>query len=261
VLMGGFEPIDLVVIGGRSSMGKTKLALKMAKTMASHGKRIGYLTAEMNDLQVAERALQAHIGATKMAMRYPNNLSEEDYIKMLQGISDLSLPTLLIDDTPGLTPQYIYSTIKQMQSKLGGLDVLFIDYLQQITIKRRPGETEAASIEKFVYWLKNLTKELEICIVLLSQLSRSADGRHDKRPVPSDLRNSGGIEQAADKIGFVYRDEVYNPDTETPNILELIWRKDRTGVGIGTSYLYNNPATGELSSLDMDNAAVNEVEF
>lgn len=266
VLMGGLEPSDFVVIGGRPNMGKTKLALEMARAMASNGVRVGYLSAEMTNTQVVDRSLQAAVQATKKAMRYPNKMTEEAFEGLLNSIEGVSLPTLLIDDTPGITPSHISGAIKQMKAALGGLDVVFIDYLQQIVIKRLRGETESSSIEKFAYWLKNMTKEHNVCIVLLSQLSRDVEKRNDKRPYPSDLRNSGGVEQAADKVWFVYRDEVYDPETEFPNIMEVLFRKDRTGISIGTAYLYNNPSTGGLTSLTVDDAGKvkaerNEVDF
>ncbi|MDA8297773.1 MAG: replicative DNA helicase [Actinomycetota bacterium] len=229
-LLAGLQPSNLVVVGARPSMGKTAFALGMAAAAAVSNVPVLFFSLEMSHLEIAQRVLcaEARVDATRMRN---GRLHEDDWSKISHAIGRLGSAPLHIDDNPNVTIMDIRAKARRMKSR-GGLGLVVIDYLQLMT-GRTSAENRQVEISEISRGLKLLARELEIPVIALSQLSRTLESRADKRPMLADLRESGAIEQDADVVMFLYRDEVYNaesPDRGTAEVLVAKHRNGPTGV-------------------------------
>jgi replicative DNA helicase len=224
----GLQPSDLVIVAGRPSMGKTSFAMNLVENAATgQGKPILVFSMEMPADQLVIRMLssQGRIDQTRIRN---GKLEQEDWPKLTTAVSKLKDVPLYIDDTPALTPTEVRSRARKIYREHGELGMIMIDYLQLMQVA---GSTEGrtAEISEISRSLKAIAKEFKVPVVALSQLNRSLEQRPNKRPVNSDLRESGAIEQDADVIMFIYRDEVYHEDTEDKGVAEIIIGKQRNG--------------------------------
>ena len=228
----GLQPSDLVIIAGRPSMGKTAFAINIAEHAAIKNKMsVAVFSMEMPSEQLAMRILGSLSRINQQKIR-TGRLNDEDWPRLTSTIAMMQDIKLYIDDTPALTPSELRSRSRRIVREKGGLDLIIVDYLQLMQI---PGtvENRATEISEISRSLKAMAKELKVPVVALSQLNRSLESRTDKRPVMSDLRESGAIEQDADLIVFIYRDEVYHEDSPHKGLAEIIISKQRNGP-IGT---------------------------
>ena len=230
----GLQSGDLVVVAGRPSMGKTSLILQNAIHAAQHGKTAFVASMEMSKQQLVQKAI-AHQGRVSLEKLRSGKLEQDDFTLIAKAMGRLSESKLVIDDTPALSVEQLRVRARGVKRR-HGLDIIFVDYLQLMS---GDGDNENVRIEGISRGLKGLAREMNVPVVVLSQLNRSLEQRSDKRPTMSDLRSSGAIEQDADVILFIYRDEVYNPNTQDVGVAELIISKQRmgpTGI-IGVSWL------------------------
>jgi replicative DNA helicase len=229
-LTSGFQASDFIIIAGRPSMGKTAFALNMAFHAAKEsGKNIAVFSLEMSKEQLVQRMLcsEARVDSSKLRGGF---LRETDWPKLTKAASALSETPVLIDDTPAISVLEMRAKARRL-TKENSLGMIVVDYLQ--LMRGDNHESREREISDISRSLKALAKELNIPIVALSQLNRGVEGRTDKRPQLSDLRESGSLEQDADLIAFIYRDEVYNRDTPEQGVAEIIIGKQRNGP-IGT---------------------------
>ncbi len=223
----GFQPGDLIIVAGRPSMGKTALGLTMAHHAASHDHRpVAFFSMEMSVNQVAQRLLCAHTGVDAQRLRR-RMLSEEELHRLLHACADFEEAPLFIDDTPGMTAMELRSSARRLKQK-HDIEAVYVDYLQLMHMPK--SESRQVEISAISRSLKALGRELSIPVIALAQLNRMAEGRADKRPVMSDLRESGAIEQDADVILLIHREEYYKPEDESVrNQADLIIAKQRNG--------------------------------
>jgi replicative DNA helicase len=229
----GMQPADLLIVAGRPSMGKTTFAMNVVENaLLKSGQPILVFSMEMPAEALVMRMLSS-LGRIDQTRIRSGRLEEDDWPRLTSAVSLLKDKPLYIDDTPALSPTEMRSRARRIARENGGtIGMIMVDYLQ---LMRVPGNTEGrtAEISEISRSLKGLAKELSCPVMALSQLNRSLEQRPNKRPVNSDLRESGAIEQDADVIMFVYRDEVYNEDTPDKGIAEIIIGKQRNGP-IGT---------------------------
>lgn len=244
----GFQSSDLIIIAGRPSMGKTSLALSIAEHAAIRAeKSIGIFSLEMSKAQLVLRMLSSQAYLDSHALR-TGQLTEKDWVSLCTAADRLERAKIFIDDSGALTVQQMRGKARRLMAEQG-LDLLIIDYLQLMQ-GRSDSESRQQEISDISRSLKGLAKELNIPVVALSQLSRAVENRTDKRPVLSDLRESGAIEQDADVVMFIYRDEVYNPDTEEKGIAEILVRKHRNGP-TGDRQLFFQERYAKFTDLDL----------
>ena len=225
-ILNGFQKSDLILLAARPSMGKTALALNIAMNSAKHQKSIGIFSLEMSKVQLGTRMLSTQSGVNSQYLS-SGNLSDTNMKALLKALEDLGKLKLYIDDTAGLGLLELRSKARRLKHE-SALDLLIIDYLQLMQGVR--AENRQQEISEISRGLKALARELNIPIIALSQLSRSVEMRAEKKPQLSDLRESGSLEQDADIVMFLYRDEYYNrDDTGNENIAELIIAKNRNG--------------------------------
>lgn len=223
----GFQRSDLIILAARPSVGKTAFALNVAQNVAIRAKEtVAIFSLEMSAAQLVQRMVcaEANIDAHKLRT---GMLEESDWEKLTMGISALSQAPIYIDDTPGITVTDIRSKCRRLQAEKG-LGMILIDYMQLIQGRGR-GDNRQQEISEISRTLKMIARELNVPVIALSQLSRAVEQRQDKRPMMSDLRESGSIEQDADIVAFLYRDDYYNPETEKKNIIEILIAKQRNG--------------------------------
>lgn len=224
----GWQPGDLIIVAGRPSMGKTAFAMNLVENvlMASE-QSVLVFSMEMPADAIVMRMLSS-IGRINQTRIRSGNLQQEDWPRLTSAISLLKNKPLYIDDTPALSPTVMRSRARRIARESGNLGMIMVDYLQ---LMRAPGNSEGrtAEISEISRALKGLAKELNCPVIALSQLNRSLEQRPNKRPVNSDLRESGAIEQDADVIAFIYRDEVYNEDSSDKGTAEIILGKQRNG--------------------------------
>jgi replicative DNA helicase len=225
-LLSGLWPQDLIILAARPSMGKTSLALSIALNVAKRGIPVGFFSLEMSKEQLVQRLLTAEAKVDYRRVRTAD-LEEEDWQKLSEAAARIAQAAIFIDDTPGLSVREMRARARRLQAE-HGLGLLVIDYLQLMQSHRRV-ENRQQEIADISRSLKGLAKELNIPVLALSQLSRAVEQRQDKRPVMSDLRESGALEQDADVIMFIYREEYYRPETEKKGIAEVIVAKQRNG--------------------------------
>ncbi|MDR6936364.1 MULTISPECIES: replicative DNA helicase [unclassified Luteibacter] len=226
-LTSGLQPSDLVIIAARPSMGKTAFALNLAEAAAMRGKKsVAVFSMEMSASQLAFRLISS-LGRVHAQHLRNGDLAEEDWPRVTSAITMLADAKIFIDDTPAMSPVEMRSRSRRLQRE-HGLGLIVIDYLQLMQV---PGNSEnrATEISEISRGLKALAKELNVPVIALSQLNRSLEQRADKRPMMSDLRESGAIEQDADVIMFIYRDEYYNKESPDKGLAEIIIGKQRNG--------------------------------
>ncbi len=224
----GLQPADLVIVAGRPSMGKTTFAMNIAEHAALRsGLPVLVFSMEMPGDSLAMRMLSS-LGRIEQNKIRTGRLEDEDWPRLGSAVALLSSAKMFIDDTPGLTPTELRSRARRLAREQGELGLIVIDYLQLMRVPQF-SDNRVAEISEISRSLKALAKELRVPVIALSQLNRSLEQRADKRPVMSDLRESGAIEQDADLITFIYRDEVYNPETRDKGIAEIIIAKQRNG--------------------------------
>ncbi|MCE2512859.1 MAG: replicative DNA helicase [Acidimicrobiia bacterium] len=228
-LLSGLQPSSLYVVGGRPSMGKTSFALGMASHAAIRGQRpVLVFSLEMGHMELTQRLLcaEARIDSTKMR---DGRLGDEDWDAITRAMGRLSSAPMWIDDNPNVTVMEIRARARRLKSQVGDLAMVVVDYLQLMT-GRQSADNRQVEVAEISRGLKILARELECPVVALSQLSRNLEMRQQKRPMLADLRESGAIEQDADVVMFIYRDEVYNPDNaDTAGTAEVIVAKNRNG--------------------------------
>jgi len=230
----GFQAGDLIVLAARPSMGKTALSLSMALQAAEVGATVGFFSLEMAAEQLTLRLLSSESGIAHQNIRNAT-ISSQEWIELTNVAARLAERKMFIDDTAMLSISDLRGKARKLKME-HNLKILVVDYLQLLHSTKRH-ENRHQEVSEISRSLKALAKELGVPIVALSQLSRAVDSRMDKRPILSDLRESGAIEQDADLIMFLYRDVIYNPETENPSVVELIIGKQRNGP-TGTVYLH-----------------------
>lgn len=223
-LTGGFEPGQLVVVAARPSVGKTLFACNVADNVAAGGKAVLFFTLEMSRREIGMRILSSRSSVSMHAMRAGTKV-DSDWDRMAETLPAASNQRLWIDDKPAIGVAYIRARAKRMKRQ-HGLDLIVVDYLG---LMKGQGDNRVQEIGSISRGLKALAKELEIPIIALAQLNRSVESRPDKRPIMSDLRDSGEVEQDADIIAMLHRESLYSDGTEWENFAELILRKNRNG--------------------------------
>lgn len=225
-LLGGFQKSDLVLLAARPSMGKTALAVNLAVNAAKAGKKVAMFSLEMSKTQIGQRILAA-FAQMNLSSLFKGELEGTDLVNLITASNELSNYNLHIDDTAAISLIELKAKLRRLKME-EGLDLVVIDYLQLMTTGERI-ENRVQEISQISRGLKAIAKELDVPVLALSQLSRALEQRPDKRPKLSDLRESGAIEQDADIVMFLYRDYVYNKETENPNLAEVIVSKHRNG--------------------------------
>ena len=228
----GLQPGDLIIVAGRPSMGKTAFSLNIGENVAiESGLPVAVFSMEMGGAQLAMRMLGS-VGRLDQSRLRIGKLNDEDWPRLTHAIQKMNDAQLYIDETPALSSIELRARARRLARQCGRLGLIIIDYLQLMSANSA-GENRATEISEISRNLKGLAKELNCPVIALSQLNRSLEQRPNKRPVMSDLRESGAIEQDADVILFIYRDQVYNPDSPDKGTAEIIIGKQRNGP-IGT---------------------------
>ena len=224
----GLQEGELIIIAARPSMGKTALAMNFVEHAALDLKKaVAVFSMEMSGAQLAMRMIGS-VGRFDQHELRTGTFKEEDWSHLVDAVGRLNDTQVFIDDTAGLNALEVRSRARRLHRQCGGLSLIVVDYLQLMSASGRE-ENRATEIAEISRSLKALAKELKVPVVALSQLNRSVEARQDKRPMMSDLRESGAIEQDADLIVFIYRDEVYNPDSPSRGMAEIIVAKQRNG--------------------------------
>ncbi|CAI6064002.1 replicative DNA helicase [Cohnella sp. JJ-181] len=244
----GFQRNDLIIVAARPSVGKTAFALNIAQNVAVRAQEtVAIFSLEMSAAQLVQRMIcaESNVDAGRMRTGF---LEGDDWEKLSMAIGSLSEAQVYIDDTPGITVAELRAKCRRLK-KEKGLGMILIDYLQLIQGRGKAGENRQQEVSEISRTLKQIARELEVPVIALSQLSRGVEQRQDKRPMMSDLRESGSIEQDADIVAFLYRDDYYNHDTEKKNIIEIIIAKQRNGP-VGTVELVFLKNFNKFVSLD-----------
>ncbi|MBR8428491.1 replicative DNA helicase [Burkholderia cenocepacia] len=224
----GMHGGELIIVAGRPSMGKTAFSMNIGEYVAiEYGLPVAVFSMEMPGTQLVMRMLGS-IGRLDQHRMRTGRLTDEDWPKLTHAVQKMSEAQLFIDETGGLNPMELRSRARRLARQCGKLGLIIVDYLQLMSGSSQ-GENRATEISEISRSLKSLAKELDVPVIALSQLNRGLEQRPNKRPVMSDLRESGAIEQDADVILFIYRDEVYNPDSPDKGTAEIIIGKQRNG--------------------------------
>ena len=249
----GFQNSDLIILAARPSMGKTSFALNLAEAAAIDEKiPTGIFSLEMSKDQLVDRLLSSQAGVDSWKLR-TGNLTDEDFPKIGYAMGVLSEAPIFIDDSAGGNIMEIRAKARRLQME-HGLGLIIIDYLQLMEGRSKGGDANRVQeISEISRSLKGLARELNVPIIALSQLSRAVEHRDNKRPQLSDLRESGSIEQDADIVMFLYREEYYNPDTDKKGITEVLIKKHRNGP-TGQLELFFNPAQMRFADLEKNRA-------
>ena len=226
----GLQPGDMVVLAARPSMGKTAFAINIAEHVAlNEGLPVAVFSMEMGASQLAVRVVGS-IGRIDQGHLRTGKLSDDEWPRLTEAIEKLRTVSLHIDETPGLTPSELRANARRLARQCGKLGLIVVDYLQLMSGSGSTGgDNRATELGEISRGLKMLAKELQCPVIALSQLNRSVEQRTDKRPMMSDVRESGAIEQDADIIMFIYRDDYYNKDSKDPGVAEIIIGKQRNG--------------------------------
>lgn len=223
----GLQRSDLIILAARPSVGKTAFALNLAQNVAAReGETVAIFSLEMGATQLVQRMICAEGNLDASRMR-SGTLEEDDWQKLTMAIGTLAKAPIYIDDTPGITVMDIRAKCRRLQAEKG-LGLILIDYLQLIHGRGR-GDNRQQEVSEISRTLKGIARELNVPVIALSQLSRGVEQRQDKRPLMSDIRESGSIEQDADIVAFLYRDDYYDKETENKNVIEVIIAKQRNG--------------------------------
>lgn len=248
----GFQRNDLIIVAARPSVGKTAFALNVAQNVAVRAKEtVAIFSLEMSAAQLVQRIICAESNVDAGRMR-TGHLEGDDWEKLTMAIGTLSEAQIFIDDTPAITVADIRAKCRRLK-KEHGLGMILIDYLQLIAGRGKAGENRQQEVSEISRTLKQIARELEVPVIALSQLSRGVEQRQDKRPMMSDLRESGSIEQDADIVAFLYRDDYYDKESEKKNIIEIIIAKQRNGP-VGTVELVFLKNFNKFVSLDKSHA-------
>ena len=224
----GFQRNDLIIVAARPSVGKTAFALNISQNVATRAdENVAIFSLEMGAEQLVMRMLCAEGNVDAQRLR-TGQLEDEDWGKLSLAMSSLSQAGIYIDDTPGIRVNDIRAKCRRLKQE-HGLGMIMIDYLQLIQGNGRSSDNRQQEVSEISRSLKSLARELEVPVIALSQLSRGVESRQDKRPMMSDIRESGAIEQDADIVAFLYRDDYYNKETEDANTIEIIIAKQRNG--------------------------------
>ena len=257
-LLGGFQKSDLVVFAGRPGMGKTSWILTVAMQAARRGARVAIFTMEMGVEQMVQRLLSMETSITIGKLRTAN-INPREQTRLTEAIGRISNLPLFIDDTPSITPIEMRTKCRRLQHEYG-LDMVMVDYMQLMSAGKAYENNRVQEISYISRALKEMARELNVCVLSTAQLSRAVEQRQDKRPQLSDLRESGSIEQDADAVMFLYRDEVYNPDTtEFPNQAEVMLSKHRHGP-TGKVELYFDKAITRFMDVNMQRVDLSNLE-
>ena len=244
----GLQPSDLILVAARPSMGKTAFVLNIAQYTAFHQNlAVAIFSLEMSKEQLVNRMFSLESRVDAQALR-TGNLSDADWEKLVEGAGVIGDSRLIIDDTPGISISEMRSKCRKYKLDIG-LDLIIIDYLQLMSGSGRGNESRQQEISDISRSLKALARELSVPVIALSQLSRAVEQRPDHRPMLSDLRESGAIEEDADVVMFIYRDDYYNKDTDLKGISEIIIAKQRNGP-IGTVNLAWLPEYTKFANLE-----------
>ena len=240
----GFQAGDLIVLAARPSMGKTALAINIAEHVAlNEGLPVAVFSMEMGAAQLAVRIVGS-IGRIDQSHLRTGKLSDEEWPRLTEAIEKLRTISLHIDESAGLTSSELRANARRLSRQCGKLGLIVVDYLQLMSGSSRDGENRATELGEISRGLKMLARELQCPLIALSQLNRSVEQRPDKRPMMSDLRESGAIEQDADIIMFIYRDEYYTKDEcKEPGVAEVIIAKQRNGPTGTVKLVFNNKIT------------------
>lgn len=242
----GMQPSDLILIAARPSMGKTAFVLNIAQHAAIHDNRtVALFSLEMSKEQLVNRLLSLESKVNSQAIR-TGSMKDDEWERLIEGADVVGRSKLLIDDTPGITFGELRSKCRRFKLE-NNLEMVIIDYLQLMAGSGK-NESRQQEISEISRSLKALARELNVPVIALSQLSRAVEQRPDHRPMLSDLRESGAIEQDADVVMFIYRDDYYNKDTERKNVAEIIIAKQRNGA-IGTINLAWLPDYTQFANL------------
>lgn len=245
-LLDGLHESELIIVAARPAMGKTAFALNIALNAAREYKVLLF-SLEMSKNELVKRLLSMQTGLTSEAIRHPTRLVDSQQQSIYDFADFLGKCQLVISDTADQTIPAIKATARIVKNKLKGLDLIIVDYLTLIrATKANSREQEVAEISRF---LKMLAKEYRVPVIALAQVNRHAEGRAEKKPALADLRESGAIEQDADVVMFLYREEYYNPATERQNTCDVIVAKHRNGA-IGDIQLYFNASTTKFGNMD-----------
>ena len=243
----GFQPSDFILIAARPSMGKTAFVLNVVEHVAVKKQYpCMVFSLEMSKEQLVNRMLSMESNVDSQKLR-TGSLTDADWDAVIEGVGTIGNSKLLIDDTPGISIMELRSKCRKVKLEFG-LSLVIIDYLQLMSGSGKSGDNRQQEISEISRSLKALARELNAPVIALSQLSRACETRQDHRPMLSDLRESGAIEQDADVVMFLYRDDYYNNDTDTPNIAEVIIAKQRNGP-IGTIQLMWRPELTKFANL------------
>lgn len=253
----GFQKSDLIILAARPSMGKTSFALNLAEHAAIEEKiPVGIFSLEMSKDQLVDRLLASQAGVDSWKLR-TGNLSDDDFPKIGYAMGVLSEAPMFIDDSPGGNVMEIRAKARRLQME-HDLGLIIVDYLQLMEGRSRSNESNRVQeISEISRSLKGLARELNVPIIALSQLSRAVEHRDNKRPQLSDLRESGSIEQDADVVMFLYRDDYYDPESDKKGITEILIKKHRNGP-TGSLELYFNPGQMRFADLDKKRVGPNE---
>ena len=244
----GLQKSDLIILAARPAMGKSTLAQNIAYNVASREKKtVLFFSLEMSNAQLVDRMISEASGIDSWNIR-TGNLSQEDFSRISDTMGEMSEVPIKFEDKPGMTVLEM-KTKAQREAHKGELGLIIVDYLQLMSGTKQYGDNRVQEISEISRGLKLMARELDVPVIALSQLSRSVEQRPDKRPMLSDLRESGSIEQDADIVMFVYREDYYNPDTDRRHITDLIIGKHRNGP-VGTVELYFHPDKLKFMSLE-----------
>ncbi len=246
----GFQKSDLILVAARPSMGKTALVLNMAEHMAfRQNKSVAIFSLEMSKVQLMNRlfAMESRVNSQNLRT---GHLKDDEWASLIESAGGIGESKLIIDDTPGITVRELRSKCRKYKLE-HGLDIIMIDYLQLMSGSGKGNESRQQEISDISRSLKALARELDVPVLALSQLSRAVESRTDHRPMLSDLRESGAIEQDADVVMFIYRDDYYNHDSEMKGVAEIIIAKQRNGP-IGTVNLVWLPDYTKFMNLEQE---------
>lgn len=249
-LLAGFQKSDLIILAARPSMGKTTIALNIASHVASKEKiPVGIFSLEMSRDQLVDALLTMEAGIDSWRLR-TGNLQEDDFAKLNHAMGVLSEAPLFIDDSPLVSIMDIRAKARRLQGE-HGLGMIIVDYLQLMESRNKSSNdfNRVQEVSEISRGLKALARELKVPVIALSQLSRAVESRHPKIPQLADLRESGSIEQDADVVMFIYREEYYDPDTEKKGITEILVKKHRNGP-IGDVELFFNPQLRRFTNME-----------
>ena len=256
----GLHENELIIIAARPAMGKTAFALNLATHIAmSQDKSVALFNLEMSAEQLAQRIISS-LGQLEGYKLRTGNLMNNDWKRVNEAVSQLATTNMVIDDTPGITIGEIRAKCRRLASSENGLSVVIVDYLQLISGGKNYGANRQQEVSDISRSLKTLAMELGVPVIALSQLSRSVESREDKRPLMSDLRESGSIEQDADIVAFLYRDDYYNKESRTEDnnsISELIIGKHRNGPTATIELLFKKN-TSKFLNLKKENKKTEE---